>query len=83
MAPAGTGLFSAQVVPNDEIVSKEEGKKIFAFSDEILQTTRAKPFLKLSNEIFGQEANHACIMKLERYLCTMSYVIYSYLIEHD
>jgi len=49
------GLFSAQVVPNDEIVSKEEGKKIFAFADEILQTTRAKPFLKLSREIFGQE----------------------------
>jgi len=49
------GLFSAQVVPNDEIVSKEEGKKIFAFSDEVLQSTRAKPFLKLSKEIFGQE----------------------------
>lgn len=49
------GLFSAQVVPNDEIVSKEEGKKIFAFSDEILQTSRAKPFLKLSQEVFGQE----------------------------
>ena len=49
------GLFSAQVVPNDEIVSREEGKKIFAFSDEILQTSRAKPFLKLSQEIFGQE----------------------------
>ena len=49
------GLFSAQVVPNDEIVSLEEGKKIFAFSDEILQTSRAKPFLVLSREIFGQE----------------------------
>ena len=49
------GLFSAQVVPNDEIVSKEYGKKIFAFSDEILQGQRAKPFLKLSQEIFGQE----------------------------
>ena len=49
------GMFSAQVVPNDEIVSLEEGKKIFAFSDEILQTSRAKPFLKLSSEIFGQE----------------------------
>lgn len=49
------GLFSAQVVPNDEIVSKQMGKKIFAFSDEILQTQRAKPFLKLSKEIFGQE----------------------------
>jgi len=49
------GLFSAQVVPNDEVVSKEAGKKIFAFSDEILQSSRAKPFLKLSREIFGQE----------------------------
>ena len=49
------GLFSAQVVPNDEIVSKEEGKKIFAFSDEILQGQRAKPFLKLTSEILGQE----------------------------
>jgi hypothetical protein len=49
------GLFSAQVVPNDEIVSKNEGKKIFAFSDEILQSSRAKPFLRLSSEIFGQE----------------------------
>ncbi len=49
------GLFSAQVVPNDERISKACGKKIFAFSDEILQTSRAKPFLKLSNDIFGQE----------------------------
>ena len=49
------GLFSAQVVPNDEIVSKEEGKKIFAFSDEILQGQKAKPFLKLSRKILGQE----------------------------
>ena len=52
---AFNGLFSAQVVPNDEIVSKEEGKKIFAFSDEILQGQRAKPFLALSKEILGQE----------------------------
>ncbi len=49
------GLFSAQVVPNDEIVSAKEGKKIFAFSDEILQGQRAKPFLRLSQEILGQE----------------------------
>ncbi len=49
------GLFSAQVVPNDEIVSAKEGKKIFAFSDEILQGQRAKPFLRLSQEVLGQE----------------------------
>ena len=49
------GLFSAQVVPNDETVSREMGKKIFAFSDEILQAQRAKPFLKLQSEIFDKE----------------------------
>jgi len=49
------GLFSAQVVPNDEKISKACGKKIFAFSDEILQTSRAKPFLKIALDIFGQE----------------------------
>ena len=49
------GLFSAQVVPNDEIVSAELGKKIFAFSDEILQGQKAKPFLRLSRDILGQE----------------------------
>ncbi len=49
------GLFSAQVVPNDEVVTKEEGKKIFAFSDNILDASRAKPFLKIQNRIFGKE----------------------------
>ncbi len=49
------GLFSAQVVPNDEQVSKEEGKKIFAFADNILDTQRAKPFLKINKVIFGEE----------------------------
>ena len=49
------GLFSAQVVPNDEIVSKECGKKIFAFVDFVYQSSKAKPFMKLSSEIFDQE----------------------------
>lgn len=48
------GLFSAQVVPNDETVSRELGKKIFAFSDNILDSLRAKPFLKINQEVFGQ-----------------------------
>jgi hypothetical protein len=48
------GLFSAQVVPNDEIVSAKLGKKIFAFSDEVLETSRAKPFMQLQTEIFGE-----------------------------
>lgn len=52
------GLFSAQVVPNDEVVSKEEGKKIFAFADNVLESSRAKPFLKLHSEIFPKEFLH-------------------------
>lgn len=49
------GLFSAQVVPNDEVVTKEEGKKIFAFADNVLDAIKAKPFMKIQKEIFSQE----------------------------
>jgi hypothetical protein len=49
------GLFSAQVVPNDEIVSLEDGKKIFAFADNVLQSNRAKPYMKLPRIVFGDE----------------------------
>lgn len=48
------GLFSAQVVPNDEIVSNELGKKIFAFPNRVLNSLQAKPFLKLHAEIFDK-----------------------------
>lgn len=48
------GLFSAQVVPNDETVSRELGKKIFAFADNILDGLRAKPFLKINQEVLGE-----------------------------
>jgi hypothetical protein len=57
------GLFSAQVVPNDEQVSKEAGKKIFAYADNVLDSIRAKPFMKISNEVFG-----AKFIKTEREL---------------
>lgn len=52
------GLFSAQVVPNDEIVSKERGKKIFAFPDRVLQMYRAKPFLKIDSDFYGIDFLH-------------------------
>jgi hypothetical protein len=52
------GMFSAQVVPNDEIVSNKLGKKIFAFGDEILQIQRARPFMKLTSQIFPKEFLH-------------------------
>ncbi len=49
------GLFSAQVVPNDEIVSSQWGKKIFAYADNVLDGIRAKPFLKIHTKVFGEQ----------------------------
>ena len=49
------GLFSAQVVPNDETVTKEFGKKIFAFADNILDAQRAKPPMKINRVVFGDD----------------------------
>ncbi len=49
------GLFSAQVVPNDEVASSLKGKKIFAFADKILEDSKAKPKMKISYEVFGDE----------------------------
>ena len=46
------GLFSAQVVPNDENVSKLYGKKIFAFAQSVMEDARAKPFMQIDSEIF-------------------------------
>ena len=48
------GLFSAQVVPNDEQVSKELGKKIFAYADFVMESKKAKPIMKLSVETMGE-----------------------------
>jgi hypothetical protein len=47
------GLFSAQVVPNDEQVSSELGKKIFAYSDFVMESQIAKPIMQLSVETLG------------------------------
>ena len=49
------GLFSAQVVPNDEDVSAELGKKIFAYADFVMESKKSKPTMKLSVEIMGEE----------------------------
>ena len=49
------GLFSAQVVPNDETVSSELGKKIFAYADFVLESKKSKPVMKLSVEIMGED----------------------------
>ena len=47
-----TWLFSAQVVPNDEVISKAEWKKIFAFPEMVLESKRSEPFMKIQSEIF-------------------------------
>jgi len=49
------GLFSAQVVPNDEQVSAECGKKIFAYADFVMESKKAKPTMQLSVDTFGLE----------------------------
>lgn len=49
------GLFSAQVVPNDEFVSNEGGKKIFAFVNFVYESARSKPFMLLASEVFEKE----------------------------
>jgi hypothetical protein len=48
------GLFSAQVVPNDKMVSDKYGHKIFAYSDFVLASKLAKPIMKISVEIMGE-----------------------------
>lgn len=48
------GLFSAQVVPNDEQVSAELGKKIFAYADFVMESKKSKPIMKLNVETMGE-----------------------------
>lgn len=48
-------LPSAQVVPNDDVVSKKFGKKIFAFPERVLKNKRSAPFMKLDSVIFEKE----------------------------
>ncbi|WP_456383419.1 invasion protein CiaB [Hydrogenimonas sp.] len=49
------GLFSAQVVPNDTEVSRELGKKIFAFADNVLESKKARPVMRIAREILGDD----------------------------
>ncbi|RAX58180.1 hypothetical protein CCZ01_03655 [Helicobacter monodelphidis] len=48
------GLFSAQVVPNDERVSQKYGKKIFAFPTRVLHSAQYRPFMRIAKEIFDE-----------------------------
>ena len=59
------GLFSAQVVPNDEKVSLERGKKIFAFVDKVYEDIKARPKMQISYEILGKEFMDKFYVNLE------------------
>jgi hypothetical protein len=49
------GLFSAQVVPNDEEVSAQLGKKIFAYLDFVRESKKSKPIMQLAINTFGYD----------------------------
>ena len=49
------GAYSAQVVPNDDEVSKVHGKKIFAFPKFVLESQRSAPKMKLDSEMIDAE----------------------------
>ena len=49
------GAYSAQVVPNDDEVSKVHGKKIFAFPKYVLEAQRTAPKMKLDTEMISSE----------------------------
>ncbi len=53
-----TGIYSAQVVPNDEIISEKYGKKIFAFPDYVLKSKREEPFMRLQKETMESTLLH-------------------------
>ena len=61
------GLFSAQVVPNDTEVSRELGKKIFAFADNVLESKKSRPVMRLAREILGDNfVRHQRTIMFER-----------------
>lgn len=49
------GMYSAQVVPNDNEVSKIHGKKIFAFPEFVLEAQRSQPFMQLDSVTLDEE----------------------------
>jgi len=48
-------MFSAQVVPNDEVVSEKFWKKIFAFPKMVLESKKKAPLMKLTKEILDEK----------------------------
>ncbi len=47
-------MFSAQVVPNDEVISERFWKKIFAFPKMVLESKKKAPLMKLTKEVLDE-----------------------------
>ena len=47
-------MFSAQVVPNDEVISEMYWKKIFAFPKMVLEWKKKAPLMKLTKEVLEE-----------------------------
>jgi len=66
-------LFSAQVVPNDEEISKMYWKKIFANASHILDFKRNTPLTKIKTEVFDLEL----LKKYKKYINSDDSIFYS------
>ncbi len=61
-------LFSAQVVPNNEVVSEKFWKKIFAFPKMVLSSQKKAPLMRLTKEILDENLlkNYLEILKNDK-----------------
>jgi len=48
-------MFSAQVVPNDEVISEMYWKKIFAFPKMVLEGKKKAPLMRLTKEVLDED----------------------------
>jgi hypothetical protein len=47
-----TSMYSAQVIPNDPVITEKCGKKIFAVPSFILTAQKNNPVMKLTHDFF-------------------------------
>jgi len=50
-----TNMYSAQVIPNDAIITAKCGKKIFALPAFILESDKNAPVMQLSYDFFDKK----------------------------
>ncbi len=65
------GLFSAQVIPNDETISSRYGKKIFGYPEMVYAGAIARPKMLLEKEILSDDlydAHYALLDSKQRWM---------------